>query len=277
MEPKLLTASRFVNEKTGISYRYVYSETEYFRPHYHDYYEIFLVLSGFARHSVGDGEYPLQAGDLVFIRPSDIHDYISDGGGYSMLNITFTKETLRGLFAFLGDGFPAGALVRTPLPPKVTLTQPEIDYVNNRMASVCAIDQEDIPATKTALRILLFEIFSKYFSGFPAEESNVPPWLAEACDRMQRSGSYVEGSEALFALTGRTREHVCRSMKKHMGITVSEFISELRLRYIASMLHSSNHTISQIVFASGFNNLSWASELFKKKYGCSMREYRNKQ
>ena len=46
MEPKLLTAERFVDLQTGISYRYVYSETERFRPHYHDYCEIFLVLSG---------------------------------------------------------------------------------------------------------------------------------------------------------------------------------------------------------------------------------------
>lgn len=274
MEPKLLTASRFVDGKTGISYRYVYSETEYFRPHHHDYYELFLVLSGCARHLVGEKEFLLQPGQLVFIRPGDIHDYISDGSGYSMLNITFNKETMNGLFAFLGDGFPASRLIRADAPPQVCLDQDGVDAVNSRMTAIRAIDHEDIPALKTALRILLFELFSKYFSGYAEESSNIPLWLAEACDRMQHSGSYVEGSDALFALAGRSREHVCRSMKKYMGVTVSEFVSDLRLRYIASMLRSSNHSISQIVFSSGFNNLSWASELFKKKYGVSMRDYR---
>ena len=274
MEPKLLTASRFVDARTGISYRYVYSETEYFRPHYHDYYEIFLVLSGKARHLVGNRESTLHTGDLVFIRPSDIHDYISDGGGYSMLNITFTKDTLNGLFAFLGDGFPAAELLRAARPPKVVLEQSEIDAVNSRMNAIRSIDHEDVSQLKTALRVLLFELFSKYFSDFVTEHKDIPSWLTEACNQMQRSGCYVEGSEAMFALSGRTREHVCRSMKKYMGITVSDFVNELRLRYIASMLKSSNHTISQIVFSSGFNNLSWASELFKKKYGVNMRDYR---
>ena len=44
MEPKLLTASRFVDQMTGIGYRYIHSDTEYFRPHYHDYFEVFLIV-----------------------------------------------------------------------------------------------------------------------------------------------------------------------------------------------------------------------------------------
>lgn len=276
MEPKLLTANRFVDSRTGISYRYVYSETEYFRPHYHDYFEIFLVLAGSARHLVGQQEHPLQPGDLVFIRPGDIHDYISNGSGYAMLNITFNRDTLNGLFAYLGDGFPANDLIQAKEPPKAMLNPEEIGKIETRMTAIRAIDPEDVPAQKTALRIFLFEVFSKYFSGFVSMGHSAPLWLLEACEQMQKNGSFVEGNEALFSLTGKTREHVCRSMKRYMGITVSEFVSDLRLRYIASMLRSSNHTISQIVFSSGFNNLSWASELFKKKYGVSMRDYRNR-
>lgn len=274
MEPKLLTADRFVDKRTGISYRYVYSETEYFRPHYHDYFEVFLVLSGQAKHLVGTEETVLEAGNLVFIRPSDIHDYISDGYGYSMLNITFTKETLSGLFAFLGDGFPASDLMNAAVPPQVILDNGAMQAIQTRMTAINAIDHEDVSALKTALRILLFEIFSNHFSDFVAKKQTIPSWLSAACQQMQHNGSFVEGNDALFALTGRTREHVCRSMKKYMGMTVSEYVNDLRLRYIANMLRSSNHTISQIVFSSGFNNLSWASELFRKKYGISMRQYR---
>ena len=50
MDAKLLTADRFVDMRTGIMYRYVHSETEYFRPHYHDYCEVFEVLEGAAQH-----------------------------------------------------------------------------------------------------------------------------------------------------------------------------------------------------------------------------------
>ena len=42
------------------------------------------------------------------------------------------------------------------------------------------------------------------------------------------------------------------------------------------MLKNSNHDIADIVFESGFGNISWASELFKERYGMTMSEYRKK-
>lgn len=274
MEAKLLTAQRFVDTKTGISYRYVYSDTEYFRPHYHDYCEIFMVLSGGARHLVNGCEFRLQPRQLVFVRPEDTHDYISDGGGYSMLNITFTRQTLQGLFAYLDDGFPAAALMRAQYPPQLLLTGEEFDRINSHMTAIRALDGADVAARKTALRVLLFEVFSRCFSSFTTESSAVPRWLEEACSRFRSTGGFVEGAQRLYELTDRTREHVCRSMKKYMGITVSEYINDLRLHYIASMLRSSNHSISQIVYESGFHNLSWAGRLFRRRYGRSMQDYR---
>lgn len=61
-----------------------------------------------------------------------------------------------------------------------------------------------------------------------------------------------------------------------MGVTLSEFVNDLRLSFIANMLKNSNHDIADIVFDSGFGNLSWASDLFKKKYGVTMSEYRKR-
>jgi AraC-like DNA-binding protein len=40
------------------------------------------------------------------------------------------------------------------------------------------------------------------------------------------------------------------------------------------MLKNSNHDIADIVYESGFGNISWASELFRKKYGVTMSGYR---
>lgn len=275
MEPKLLTAERFVDSRTGIAYRYVHSDTEYFRPHYHDYCEIFLVLEGSAKHLVGERVVALRPRDLVFIRPSDVHDYVSmDGQRFSMLNITFTWDTLQELFDFLGDGFPADALLNAPMSPSVHLTGSEFEEFNSRMTAISATSLENAAALKTSLRILLFDAFTRYFSDYTGGKKNVPAWLESVCSQIEKGGEFIEGSERLFALADRSREHVCRSMKKYMGVTVSEYINDLRLRYIANMLRSSNHSVTQIVFESGFNNLSWAAELFRRRYGVSMNTFR---
>ena len=143
------------------------------------------------------------------------------------------------------------------------------------MSTIQAIPEGNVSALKTALRVLLFDVFVKHFSEFSLKTTKIPVWLDEICNQMQ-CGGYIEGTEKLYTLTDKSREHICRSMKKYMGITVSEFVNELRLNHIANMLKNSNLPITEIIYSSGFNNLSWAAEQFKRKYSMNMRDYRNK-
>ncbi len=276
MEDKLLTADRFVDQKTGCSYRYVYSSTEYLRPHYHDYYEIFLMLEGSAIHLVNGTKEKISRGKLVLIRPFDHHDYCCDNGGsFSMLNITFTEETARELFDYLGKGFPSESLLSLPLPPGLSLTEVDMQRIAKRMDRIRAIAPKDHELRKTSLRILLFDVLTRHFSSFKPVADSMPQWLEELCETVKAEGNFAQGSAYFFSLTDKSREHVSRCMKKYTGMTVSEYINTLRLHYIANMLRDSNHSITQIIFDSGFNNISWASELFKKKYGMNLRDYRN--
>lgn len=279
MEPKLLTADRFVDQKTGISYRYVHSTTEYFRPHYHDYYELFLILDGEAIHMVNGTRILLERGAMVFIRPRDLHDYaLKDGRGFSMLNITFTAQTAEALLSYLGAGFPTDRLLEAPLPPQLVLGNSEMEYVLSHMTTIQTIDESNYEQMKTALRILLFRILTRFFADARDEDQeNMPEWLLCLCEEMRKNENFMYGITRMLELTDKSREHLSRSIKKYMGVTLSEFINDLRLRFVANMLRNSNHDIADIIFESGFGNISWASELFKKKYGMTMSQYRKEQ
>lgn len=274
MEPKLLTAERFVDMRTGIMYRYVHSSTEYFRPHYHDYCEVFVVLEGAAQHRINGRIMYLSQRDIVFIRPQDTHDYIPERGrSFSMLNVTFTRQTLQEIFDFLGEGFPSRALMEAEMPPSSHLSVEDFAALEAKMRAIRAISQPNTAALKSALRQWLFGVITQCFPMSGEENDVIPSWLEELC-RQMREGGFVEGAEPMFARCEKSREHICRSMKQYVGMTVTEFINELRLNYIANMLQNSNHGITEIILDSGFNNISWATRLFKEKYGESMRQYR---
>ncbi len=277
MEPKLLKAEKHVDMRTEIMYRYCYRETEYTRPHYHDYFEIFWVVEGSVKHVMNDATSLLLPGDIVFIRPSDTHDHLIDGDNtYIMLNITFTAATAMELFSFLGDGFPSKELLEAPMPTTAHLSASEFASLNARLRTISAIPLGEVQTLKTTMRVLLFEIVTKYFSAQRLHADVMPTWLNELCDQM-RQGGFVEGAEKLFSLTDKSREHVCRSIKKYMGMTATEFVNDLRLSFIANMLLNSNYTITKIVLDSGFDNISWASLQFKRKYGMTMRKFRDKK
>lgn len=278
MEPKLLTAQRFVDQQIGCSYRYVYSETEHFRPHWHEYYEVFLVLEGSAVHKVNGATFTLPKGSLVFIRPDDCHDYVVHGNAsVSFVNIAYSAETVEDILAYLGDGFPGKNLLEAQYPPEIQLSKYEFERFNRKMHNIRALDPNDSQRRKTMLRMLLFDIFTRYFSGIAQEQEHIPLWLEEMCAAVKKNGGFTQDMDYFLSLTDRSREHVSRCMKKYMGMTVSEYINSLRLNYIANMLRDSNHGVTEIIFESGFNNISWASEQFKKKYGMTMSQYRKKR
>ena len=276
MEAKLLTAERFVDAKTGCSYRYVHSTTEYFRPHYHDYYEIFIPFEGEAIHIVNGERVQLKRGVAVFVRPNDTHDYVCESGAiYSMLNITFTKETADEIFAFLGEGFKKERLLDAKLSPQVSLEEAELDYVNSAMSEITSRGEENAERLKTELRSLIFYLISTCFKRFKNRADNaVPEWLSELRAALKNDGNFVKGIDVVTSLCNKSREHVARCMKKYYGTSVSEYINGLRINYIANMLRHSDRNILDIVYESGFNNVSWANKCFHNKYGCTMSAYR---
>jgi transcriptional regulator GlxA family with amidase domain len=76
-------------------------------------------------------------------------------------------------------------------------------------------------------------------------------------------------------LAGMTPVAFSRFFKLRTGKSLSDFIIDIRLGYAARQLVDSTHSISEICFACGFNNLSNFNRIFKKKKGCSPKEFRD--
>lgn len=275
MNAKLLTEKNEFDSNLECYYRYVYSETEKSVSHYHEFYEFCLILKGSVCHIVNGSKTKLTKGSLVLVRPKDIHKYTCiNSEPFCFLNISFTANTAEQIFHFLGDGFPSEQLINSDLPPEINLSDYELKKFTNRFESIKAIDPADKDKLKTSLRVFLFNTFTNYFSAVNQTSESMPIWLEQMCEKIKNNGNFVAGSDYFFNLSDKSREHISRCLKKYTGMTVTEYINSLRLNYIANMLRNSNYSISDIIFDSGFNNISWASEQFKAKYGMTMREYR---
>ena len=91
----MLDKENHLDVETGCLCRYVRSDTEYFRPHFHNYYEIFLMKKGDALHLINGEEYKLTEGELLFIRDFDVHDYRAlNGGEFEFINLAFQRKHL---------------------------------------------------------------------------------------------------------------------------------------------------------------------------------------
>ena len=102
----------------------------------------------------------------------------------------------------------------------------------------------------------------------------VPFWLRKACDARYAPENLAAGISRLVELSGKTQEHVTRSMRKYMGQTPSNFINALRLERVAEALIATDRPIFDIRLDVGFQNASHFNKLFKEKYHMSPRKYR---
>lgn len=76
------------------------------------------------------------------------------------------------------------------------------------------------------------------------------------------------------SLAGMSPSAFSRFFKLHTGRNLSEYIIDMRLGYASRMLVDSTHSIAEIGYGCGFNNLSNFNRIFKKKKGCSPSEFR---
>ena len=82
--------------------------------------------------------------------------------------------------------------------------------------------------------------------------------------------------EALADAVGLSRVQLHRRMKDMTGISVGEFIRNLRLQQAAKLLEKGDVTIAQVTYAVGMANPTHFAAAFKKYFGIPPVEYMNK-
>lgn len=280
MVPVLQCASTEIDDEVGFRYRSIYIQTENSKMHYHDYYEIFLTLSRNVYHDINGTHQILPRGTLVFIRKEDVHYYYSDTTNeISFINLAFTEEILNELFVFLSDGFCSKELLEAQMPPSIQLHESDIDWIIRQTETLNSTLLSDIPTLKYRSRTLLFKIFTRYFSSYADnlrtnENSGIPSWLFQLDIEMHKPKNFSQGAAHMVKMSGKCRAYLGRVLKQYYDKTIPNYINDIRLNYFANSLINSDAPVLDLCFECGFENVSWAYTLFKKKYGVSPLKFR---
>ncbi|AMJ66327.1 helix-turn-helix domain-containing protein [Hymenobacter sp. PAMC 26628] len=66
-----------------------------------------------------------------------------------------------------------------------------------------------------------------------------------------------------------------RFIKKRIGSTFIDSLNEIRLGHATRMLIETTHNVAEVAYKCGFNNISNFNRTFKKKKGCTPKEFRS--
>ena len=244
--------------------------------HCHDFYEIFLIVSGEMLHSVNGHTKRIGRDTLLFIRPDDIHKYSQGTSDPCVFVRLWVKpEVFDLLTLYMGDSKAIDVLLNDANPFVLSITKAETQHLYKRFYNMLSILETDSVQLMQNLKLLLFELLL-HITNFINQENTTYAysWLKELCNEMSEIDNFTVGIKRLFELSPTTREHLCRTFKKHLGITPTDYIKNLRLNYAANQLIHTNKKIIDICYDSGFGNLSYFYECFQTTYGVTPKTYR---
>lgn len=100
--------------------------------------------------------------------------------------------------------------------------------------------------------------------------------IGRCCEYMLSHFDGPLSHEEMAAMAGLSPSAFSRAFKQATRKTFTEFLIEIRLGHAARRIQDTDHTVAEIAFACGFENLSYFNRRFLRKYGLTPRKYREK-
>ncbi|BDI30220.1 hypothetical protein CCAX7_22710 [Capsulimonas corticalis] len=243
--------------------------------HTHDFWEMMYVVSGDGLHVVNGAARTLGEGDLLLIRPSDIHRIAaSPGASLLFINVAFRAGAWADFLPVAGLMSEAQAWTSGAQPPSA-----RVDAGVRRDTALAAFRRalsafQDNPSRLELCRFWTSALPLLQHADADTTADSGPDWLRRSCRAMRETQNLIDGLPRLTALSGVSPAHLSRTIKQHRGQTPTEFVNDLRLARAATLLATTPDEIIDIAGDCGFDNLSYFYRRFRKKYGHTPRDYR---
>ncbi len=256
---------------------------DYYPLHWHDEAELIYVSKGQVKITVWSYEYFVQEGDIIILMPHIIHSIGQIGSSYAeYFNIVFH-------FSILGD-IDNGLCNEKYLKPFIT---------HKKMVNCYEKSGTEL---NTLLKPLILSLIENRQNSYTTHEffvkSNlfmIMHYLNQFCVNSDESGLamqlihdklkivlyHIQNSYAqnitikkAAALCGFSESHFMKLFKELTGMSFTAYLVNYRLELSAKQLLETGQKVIDIATNCGFNNHSYFTRSFIKKYGMTPVKYR---
>ena len=249
--------------------------------HWHDELEIIYVKSGFLTVNISGENYIGKPGDAFVVSPGNLHFMGSQTGTVDYFTFLFPLKYI----AFRSDDMLDDKLIE-PLNSGHLMISPEIkDTVKEQCEQLARVYAAEIDKSESKITsqirkkiILLQFIHELWKKGFIVENDTTGRNTVE-----KEMVSYIQQNytgKILLREFGEqfhlSEKYISRYFKEHFHITLSQYVTYLRLEHAKQMLQETDISVTEVAMQSGYQNISYFIRSFKKTYGVSPLKYRKK-
>lgn len=101
-----------------------------------------------------------------------------------------------------------------------------------------------------------------------------PPWLARVERHLAAHLDRETPVEAMARIAGYSRYHFTRLFEQHTGKSPAVYLTDLRMKKAASLLHQGNLPVREVAYRCGFTDSNYFGKTFRRVFGLSPGDYR---
>lgn len=252
--------------------------------HWHDYYQLWFVLSGSCMQTV-EGEVLTQTpGTMVLLPPYTEHRWDTSASGTEermLVRVNIRKESA---LAPVSLGRGRAALGQRLLPCVHSFSGEDLEIACRLVRAMAEEAGKRGGMSLRRVESLLVELLALYAraAGIPAE----PGQLRREAARMQRMTQAAEyitahrteqmGLDTVAEYLHVSRRTLSQGFSETMGRTVHAYILAERLRAAYHFLRTTTDSVEAVALRCGFANSSHLSSAFKKEFGCTPLQFRRR-
>ena len=226
----------------------------------YDYYVFEYVVKGKGHIETPEEKYTVEAGDFYFLNKLCYHIYYSD-----------PDEPYEKIFLVLKGSFVDFLVSGYRLSNSVYVKKCNLDGL---MTQIINHLSREGPINYDRLSVWVLEIFQQLFPPPYQSKTNtnfIPEMIKNYIDaHINEKITLDDISNNLYI----SKSHIERTFKEEYNQTPLAYCANQKISQVASMLVTTNHSISYIAQQFGYSDVKYMAKTFKKIKGKTPMEYR---
>lgn len=263
MRNELLKYLDYVDKKADDRGLFITAEdTKSYRLHTHSFYEVILYEPFEGKTTINGQDFIIDTPTIILITPWDIHGFDVSVRGRRSIKLNFLSNKIEHII-----DLPKHAIILSNLCEDDFIVKSFIELYNQNQNTEYAF-------LLTSLIVkLLSEQGKKLSLASTIKGHNL---TIKAIHLLNSQFTDEITLDDIAKQIGVSPQYLSTIFKRETGSNFIDYLCKLRLDFSKKLLKNVDNPISEICFQCGYRNLSHFLRSFKQAYGCTPKEYRNK-
>ena len=238
----------------------------HYHPHWHDFFEFEIIIDGSGEHIYNNFQYTIEPGDAYLMSYRDFHALFAEDD-ITLMSLQFNGNVLTDeISSFLSMSYNRF---------RCRFNQAETEEILGYLHTIETETREKKIYSDIVIKNAIVSVIIKTIRKSNCTECGFMPSL------VQQAVSYINNNFrediSLTELARRfsvTPNYLGKILTKWTGAGFSEYVNTARIKYACNLLTTTDLSVKEIAFSSGYNSVEHFIYVFKKKTADTPANYR---